>query len=423
MAIYHCSAKVSVSRGAGRTATGAVAYRAGIQIVDERTGLVFDYTRKQGVEHSVLCLPGGGTADRSAFWNQVELHHKRGDAIVARELEIALPAELSADQRRALADGYARELSDRYGVATDLSLHAPRTVTDRMLEINPDQHWEIDPVTGRRHNGNWHAHILFSGCRVSPAGELGRKAEELDPIHCKRRGLSTMVDRERERWTNLANAALEKAGYAARIDHRSLEAQGIDREPQQHLGPALSGMVRRGKSAFVIEARQREAAERLERAAELGALERIEDKLDQSILDLTGELERAIAEAHEQATHQEQPKPEPLPEPRPEPKPAVLVRDVAGEEARARAHNFAQAAAERMRAEMKAKEQAHEAAAELARQRAAAEAKTKEQAGRPTISAKEWKQAAQAARDEIERARDVPKPRGRDRDSGPEFGM
>ena len=136
MAIYHLSAK-PISRAQGRSATGAAAYRAGVEITDERTGLVHDYTRKGGVLHSELILPGGGTADRAEFWNGIEAHHKRGDAVLVREVEISLPTELTAEQRQALAVGYARELADRYGVAADVALHAPRTVTDRELEKNP----------------------------------------------------------------------------------------------------------------------------------------------------------------------------------------------------------------------------------------------------------------------------------------------
>jgi len=173
MAIYHLSAK-PISRGAGRSATSAAAYRAGDRIHDERTGLEFDYTHKSGVQHAELILPGGGSADRAEFWNALELHHKRQDAVLAREVEIALPAELAPEQRQALAVGFARELADRYGVAADVALHAPRPLSDADMERNPGQHHETDPELGR-HNGNWHAHILLSACHVTPQGKLGRK--------------------------------------------------------------------------------------------------------------------------------------------------------------------------------------------------------------------------------------------------------
>ena len=311
MAIYHLSAK-PISRAQGRSATGAAAYRAGVEITDERTGLVHDYTRKGGVLHSELILPGGGTADRAEFWNGIEAHHKRGDAVLVREVEISLPTELTPEQRQALAVGYARELADRYGVAADVALHAPRTVTDRELEKNPGQHHETDPETGRRHNGNWHAHIMLSACHVQPDGTLGKKAVELDPIHCQRAKIENMADRERARWGELANAALERHGHEARIDHRSHAERGIEAEPSQHLGPQAHGYERRtGQPSAKRIQQEQEAAERLARAKALGELERQGKALDRGIIDLSGDMRAALRERDQlQAERERQPAPE-----------------------------------------------------------------------------------------------------------------
>ena len=302
MATYHFSAK-PIKRSAGRSAVGAAAYRAGVEITDERTGVVHDYTRKGGVLHSELILPGGGTADRAEFWNGIESHHKRGDAVLAREVEVSLPAELTAEQRKELAVGYARELADRYGVAADVALHAPRKITDRDLEKNPDQYHERD-ADGVRHNGNWHAHIMLSACSVQPDGTLGKKAVELDPIHCQKHRIENMVDRERARWGELANAALGRHGHQARIDHRSHAERGIEAEPTRHLGPAGAAIERRtGESSRRRQAFDQDIADRLTKAKELGALERERDELKASIIDLSGNLSGAIAqrEAEERA--------------------------------------------------------------------------------------------------------------------------
>ena len=175
MAVYHFSAK-TVSRSAGRSSTAAAAYRAAERIVDERTGEIHDYTRKGGVVDSQVILPGGGTMARAELWNSVEAKHKRSDATVAREFVVALPAELEGDQRQDLARSYARELADRYGVAVDINVHAPGKDGDQR---------------------NHHAHILMSACYVSAQGELGKKAVELDPIHCQRHGLANVVEVER----------------------------------------------------------------------------------------------------------------------------------------------------------------------------------------------------------------------------------
>ena len=229
MAIYHLSMK-PISRSAGRSATAAAAYRAGCKVIDERTGEIHDYTRKGGVESARLILPGGGTADRAAFWSRVEVHHRHPKATTAREIVLALPRELSDEQRRELAEQYGRDLADRWGVAVDVCIHAPDASEG---EDNP------------------HAHILMTACSCSPSGELGKKVEALDPIAVKMKKTDrvTAAEVERPLWEALANAALERAGLAERIDHRTLVAQGIDRAPTTHDGPAKTAIKRRLRAA------------------------------------------------------------------------------------------------------------------------------------------------------------------------------
>jgi hypothetical protein len=273
MAVYHFSAR-TVSRSAGRSSTAASAYRAAERIVDERTGEIHDYTRKGGVVASEVILPGGGTMERAALWNKVEAHHKRGDATVAREFVVALPAELDAAQRQELARSYARELADRYGVAVDLNVHAPGKDGDQR---------------------NHHAHILMSACYCGPTGVLGKKAVELDPIHCQRQKLHNVVEVERERWESIANEALEKAGQEARIDHRSLEAQGItDRLPGVHLGPTATAIERSGRESDVGRRAREQAAEFL---ADMQAQVALLRAAERDVAELEAQLAAAEWEA------------------------------------------------------------------------------------------------------------------------------
>ena len=273
MAVYHFSAK-TVSRAAGRSSTAAAAYRAAARIVDERTGEIHDYTRKSGVVDSVVVLPHGGTMDRAELWNKVEAHHKRGDATVAREFVVALPAELDAAQRQELARTYARELADRYGVGVDLNIHAPGKEGDQR---------------------NHHAHILLTACYCGPTGVLGKKAVELDPIHCQRQKLPNVVEVERERWEQHANRALEKAGQEARIDHRSLEAQGItDRLPGVHLGPTATAIERSGRESDIAR-RAREQAD--EFMAEMQAHVALQRAAERDLAELETQLAAAKWEA------------------------------------------------------------------------------------------------------------------------------
>lgn len=210
----------TISRSAGRSATAAAAYRAGVEIADERTGEVHDYTRKRGVEVSELVLPAGApdwARDRAALWNAAEQAENRKNSTVAREIVVALPAELNPQQRADLARTLAAELVERHGCAVDLAIHAPGAKGD---------------------DRNHHAHLLMTTRRLEPEG-FTAKTRELDAAKNKE------VPHWRERWASLANEALERAGRSERIDHRSLKDQGIGREPTTHRGPTATAIERR----------------------------------------------------------------------------------------------------------------------------------------------------------------------------------
>jgi len=279
VAIYHASTK-PIARSAGRSAVAAAAYRAGVELVDSRTGLVHDYTRKRGVEHTEILTPDGIGAERNALWDAAELSEKRKDARTAREWIVALPSELNAEQRSSLTRDFAQALVERYGVAVDLAIHAPDREGD---------------------NRNYHAHILTTTRQVhrGPDGDLvfGDKAHiELSDSALRairdatiagpwrpgdRYGAVDQVQAVRELWEHTANTALERAGVDARIDARSLQAQGIDREATQHLGPAASEMERRGKPSDRGDGNREVAIRNAERA-----------RLSAEIVDLQAERRR-----------------------------------------------------------------------------------------------------------------------------------
>lgn len=274
MAIYHLSMK-TVSRSAGRSSTAAAAYRAGCQITDQRTGEVHDYRRKGGVQSADIVMPEGvGMMERADLWNGVEAAHKRGDATVAREFEVALPDELSPADRRRLAVDFSREVANHYGVAADVCVHEPSKEGDER---------------------NHHAHILLTACTLSASG-FGKKAAELDPIHCQRHKIANPADLWRGRWAELTNERLLQAGVSARVDHRSLEAQGIDREPSIHLGPSVMGMKRRGADSEVQKRLDAEVASRLLAAQQQGQRERELEATRQSMIDLSMDIAAAKAD-------------------------------------------------------------------------------------------------------------------------------
>jgi hypothetical protein len=233
-----------VTRSTGRTATAAAAYRAGERIRDERTGALYNHSRREDVLHKEIFLPSRldrpdagmeWARDRSTLWNTAEKAEQRKDSRVAREYQVALPPELSAEQRVSLARAFSREIADRYNVAVDLAIHAPRP--------------EGDPR-------NFHAHLLATTREVSREG-LGPKTG-LDIETAARNELGLPPSRQefqnlRARWAELANLALREANVEARIDHRSLQAQGIDREPRPQLPWAAVIAERRGERNEIAE--------------------------------------------------------------------------------------------------------------------------------------------------------------------------
>mgnify|MGYP006142940621 CR=1 FL=1 len=336
MAIYHLSVK-AVSRSAGRSATAAAAYRSGEKIIDDRTGEIHDYTRKGGVESADIVLPDGApmwATDRTKLWNAAELAEKRKDACVAREFEVALPSELSPAERRRLALDFAKDMANREGCAVDVAIHAPGREGD---------------------NRNHHAHILRTTRKVE-ADRLGAK---LDTEKAGRKR-SDDLEAVRAKWADLTNERLRENGIAARVDHRSLEAQGIDREPTKHLGPAAIGYERRtGQPSDKRIQQEREAMERLARAKEAGELERQSRQSDRLILDLSGDLSAAKAERDRQ--------------PAPEVKLAA-ASGVADFRAQFEAAKLAEAGKQQARQafeQFKAAQQVQQRQAELAKQQAA----------------------------------------------------
>ncbi|MGE8104497.1 Ti-type conjugative transfer relaxase TraA [Allorhizobium sp. NPDC080224] len=265
MAIYHCSMK-PVSRGGGRSAVAAIAYRTASRMINERENVWYDFTRKTGVVHCEIVLPEGSEAtwalDRSALWNAVEFAEKRKDARLAREFEVALPHELNADQRLALVRAFARDLADRHVAAVDFAIHAPSGDSDIR---------------------NSHAHVMMTTRTVGPDG-LGEKTLiERENKWLLNHDLPTaqMQLREiRQAWETHANRALMLAGHEVRIDHRSHLERGLEIEPTEHMGVHASEIDRRGGSV----SRTRIDEETARRNAEL-----IREKPEQVLTLITGE--------------------------------------------------------------------------------------------------------------------------------------
>lgn len=265
-----------ISRLSGRSAVAAIAYRSAEKLTNERDGITHDYTQKKGVEHSEIVLPEGADADwardRSALWNTAEAVEVRKDARVAREFEIALPHELTAEQRLGAARAFAQDLANRYGGAVDFAIHAPNGDTDIR---------------------NYHAHVMMTTRQVTADG-LGDKtyierenkwllSNDLPTSHMQLRDI-------RQSWEGIANEHLAMAGLENRIDHRSHSERGLELVPTEHMGVHATQMDRRGLSVD----RARLDAEAAQRNAEL-----IREKPEQVLTLITNE--KSVFDRHDVA--------------------------------------------------------------------------------------------------------------------------
>lgn len=213
MAIYHFSAQI-ISRSTGRSSVSSAAYRSGEKIEDERTGINYDYTRKKGVVHSEIIAPECApiwVKDRTTLWNEVERIEKRKDAQLAREINIALPKELSYEQKLQLTRRFVIDNFSSKGMIADISIHETK-------------------------NQNPHVHIMLTTREIQNEG-FGLKNREWNDTN--------LLEEWRKCWAEYANNALELAGHKEKIDHRSLYQQGIERIPQIHIGAAACSIEKK----------------------------------------------------------------------------------------------------------------------------------------------------------------------------------
>jgi len=241
MAIFRLQI-TSIARGSGPSSVGAAAYRAGERIRDDRTNEVHNHSRRKDVTHSEVMLPGhlaGQNMDwalnRASLWNTVENAESRKNSRVATEIQVTLPFELAPEHRLAMARSFSQEIADHYKVAVDLAVHDPRPSGDPR---------------------NFHAHLLLTTREVSAEGlgaKTGLDMQTKERVRLGLPNLSQEFTAIRERWATITNEALKEANIEARVDHRSLAEQGIDREPKPHIPFAAYKIEHAGKYSEVAE--------------------------------------------------------------------------------------------------------------------------------------------------------------------------
>lgn len=283
MAIAHFSASI-VSRGSGRSVVLSAAYRHCAKMEYEREARTIDYTRKQGLLHEEFLIPADAPewlrsliADRSvsgaveAFWNKVEAFEKRADAQLARDLTIALPLELSAEQNIALVRDFVDKHILAKGMVADWVFH------DNGISSGADtfgSHHDENRIGAR----NPHIHLMttlrpltedgFGSKKVAVTGDDGQPVRTRSGkiLYELWAGSTDDFNVLRDGWFERLNHHLALGGIDLKVDGRSYEKQGIDLEPTIHLGVGAKAIERKAESQGVRPELERIALNELRRA-------------------------------------------------------------------------------------------------------------------------------------------------------------
>ncbi len=254
MAIYHLRLKV-ISRALGRAArpggatrrsvVAAAAYRSGEKLYDSSQGKWFEF--ENDVVHTEILAPPHSPPfvfDRQALWNIVERAEKRPDAQLAREVEISLPRELTKDQQVTLVRAFVQDQFVSRGMVADIGIHSPHASDGKdqphahvLLTLRP---LDATSKTGFSvlKNRDWNETKEVAKAVAQARKRFNNTGLPEDEVALKEAEARRNVNIWRREWAAYANRALEAVGSAARIDHRTLEAQGIFRAPQPSLGLA-----------------------------------------------------------------------------------------------------------------------------------------------------------------------------------------
>ena len=269
MASYHLTAKI----GAKGKAAAHAAYIS-------REGKYTGRERYEDLEATAAGnMPKWAEHEPAHFWNAAD-EHERANGSAYREIEVALPRELTPDQRRELVEDFVRrELGDQH--VYQWGIHNPKAALEKGeqphahimyserrldgIERDPDQFFKRYNAKNPERGG---------AQKVSGGKTLGEMKHEL---------LAT-----RQRWAEVQNEHLVRCGHDTHVDHRSLNDQGIDRAPEKHLGGA-------GVRALA----QLDIATLLERRAAEGEQERAQRTVS-SLIDVSGDLAAAKADRSSQ---------------------------------------------------------------------------------------------------------------------------
>lgn len=242
MAIYHFSVQI-ITRSKGSSSVASAAYRAGNKLKDEKTGKIHDYSRKKGIQYSEILVPINApywTKDRERLWNEVEIIEKNKNSQVVREINVALPKELSLEEQIILIKDFVKDTFVNNGMVADIAIHDNK-------KGNPHAHIMLT-VRPFDEGGNWAAkskkeYILDENGEKIKLQSGVYKSRKIDMVDWNKKD---NLENWRKMWAIYTNESLEKNGVNEKVDHRSLIEQGSKRIAQIHVGYQANAMEKKG---------------------------------------------------------------------------------------------------------------------------------------------------------------------------------
>lgn len=233
MASYHLNTDV-ISRGKGDSVTAADAYISGEKLRDSYDGKIHDRSYRQDVIYKEILLPPAtpkAFLDRQTLLDALNASERRSDSQMARTIKIALPNELTLEEQIALTKEFVLDNFMKFGMCADIAIH--KGLLDKSRKpLN------IEAVQERKNNP--HAHIIIPFRTIDNNGFHRTKTQN------RYMNNSKYLVVWRKEWARLQNREFERLGLNVRVSHESLAAQGINRVPTKHLGPATLALEKRG---------------------------------------------------------------------------------------------------------------------------------------------------------------------------------
>lgn len=253
MAIYHMSIK-NISRGRGKTAIAAAAYRAGTILTDNETGITHNYAKKSEVIYTEIILPEHAPAEyatREILWNEVQKIETQDRARLAREWEVALPNELDLDQSKTLVQDFAKSLAAE-GMCIDVAIHWKdgnhhAHILGTTRPIDKDGKWAPKERKGYKLDAEGNKiPVIDTKTGKQKIGARGRKMWQRETVQANNWNKREKIEEWRKRWADCCNKYLARE---KQLDHRSYERQGLMQLPTVHEGYAARLMEQRGSAS------------------------------------------------------------------------------------------------------------------------------------------------------------------------------